>query len=331
MIQFPLLFIFTTFLSAILVFLIKKTNLFSTSKRRQGGLIVALVSLLIISLIYFFHNTFGILAKDYWSIVTAGLIIIVGGFLDDKFDLSPIWQLSYQALAVLVLLLARDTINHVQIPIWGIVHFPFWINYTLSFLWIVVLINSINWFDGLDGLAGGVGLIGMVILFFLSLTPLVSQPQTAVIALTIAGALLGFLFFNFPPASVYLGSVGSNFVGLMLALLSVYLGGKVATAALILGIPLLDFIYVLFLRVKNKQFPWKGGDRRHLHYQLVDLGMSKRRVVILMYVLSASFGITALTLQTGLKITFLAGLVLVFFGLIFWLKKTKEKQGLANK
>jgi len=274
-----------------------------------------------ISLIYFWGNIWGILVKDYWSILVAQLIIIAGGLADDKFNLKPFHQLFYQAGAAIVLLLVNDTINHIKLPIVGLVFLPFWLNYLLSFLWIVIVINAFNWFDGLDGLAGGVGFIGMMVLFFLSLSPLVAQPQTATIALLAAGIVLGFLFFNFYPAKVYLGSVGSGSIGLMLALLAIYSGGKMATAALILGIPLLDFIYVTFSRIMNKRLPWRGGDRRHLHYRLLDAGLSERKIVLLMYTLSASFGVLALTLQTDIKILALMLLIFIFGGIIWGIKK----------
>ncbi len=275
-------------------------------------------------MLYFLGNSWGILAKDYWSILAAQLIIIAGGLADDKWNLKPVYQLFYQAGAAFVLLWANDTIDHIRLPSIGVVMLPFWLNYCLSFLWIVVVINAFNWFDGLDGMAGGVGFIGMMVLFFLSLSPLVSQPQTAAIALLTAGVLLGFLFFNFYPARIYLGSVGSGSIGLMLALLAVYSGGKVATAALILGIPLLDFIYVSFSRIRHRRLPWRGGDRRHLHYKFLDAGFSERKVVLLMYVLSAGFGILALTLQTGIKILALICLILIFSGIIFGVKKRQS-------
>jgi UDP-GlcNAc:undecaprenyl-phosphate/decaprenyl-phosphate GlcNAc-1-phosphate transferase len=322
--SFLLVFLLATFFSSGIIYIVKKFNLLSSFLERRGGIIIAFVLLGGISLMYFLGNFWGILAKDYWSIIIAQLIIIFGGLADDKWNLKPSYQLFYQALAAGVLLLVNDTINHISIPFVGVVLLPFWLNYLLSFLWIIVVINAFNWFDGLDGLAGGVGFIGMMILFFLSLSPLVSQPQTAAIALLVAGALLGFLFFNFHPAQVYLGSVGSGSIGLMLALLAVYSGGKVATAALILGIPLLDFVYVSLARIANKRLPWKGGDRRHLHYKFLDAGFSERKVILLMYTLSAIFGTLALTLQTGIKVLALACLILIFGGLVLGIKKRQS-------
>ncbi|MEA3273272.1 MAG: MraY family glycosyltransferase [Patescibacteria group bacterium] len=323
MLSFLLIFLLATFLSSGMIYVARKFNFSKAFLKKRGGIIISLLLLMGISLIYFWGNIWGVLAKDYWSILVAQLIIIAGGLADDRFNLKPVHQLFYQAGAAIMLLLVNDTIDHIKLPIIGLIFLPFWLNYILSFLWIIVVINAFNWFDGLDGLAGGVGFIGMMILFFLSLSPLVAQPQTATIALLTAGIILGFLFFNFYPAKVYLGSVGSGSIGLMLALLAIYSGGKVATAALILGIPLLDFIYVSFSRIINKQPPWRGGDRRHLHYRLLDAGVSERSVVLLMYVLSASFGTLALTLQTDIKILALGLLVFIFGGIIWLIKKRR--------
>ena len=238
--------------------------------------------------------------------------MILGGAIDDRFALKPACQLTFQSVAAIILLAAKDTINHANIPFVGLIYFAGWFNYMLSFIWIVLVINAFNWFDGLDGLAGGVGIIGMIVLFFLSLTPLVAQPQTAFLALVVAGSLVGFMYFNFSPAYLHLGSVGSGFVGLMLATLSIYAGGKVATALLILGIPIIDFCYVVVCRALRGAYPWQGGDREHFHYWLLDRGWSAAHIVLLFYAISGFFGILALTLQTGVKIAAILALVAIF-------------------
>ena len=163
--------------------------------KRQGGFFIALIILASLTAIYFFNNPFGILAKDYWSILAAGSLIIFSGFLDDRFNLNPFYQIVFQGAAALILLSVGDTIDHIKLPFLGLVFFPAWINFLISFVWIILIINAFNWQDGLDGLAGGIGLISAIVLFCLSLTPLVAQPATAAISIIIAGTLLGFLYF----------------------------------------------------------------------------------------------------------------------------------------
>lgn len=292
---------------------------------------MALVCLGGISGLFFFFDDSGILPKDYWSMAAAGMVMIAGGMIDDRFNLKPGWQFLYQALAAIIILAAGDTINHIRLPGWGVVNLPGIINYFLSFWWIILVINAFNWFDGMDGMAGGVGFIGFLIIFFLSLTPLVAQPQTAAICIITAGGLLGFLFFNFYPAKIYLGTAGSGFIGLMLALVSIYSGAKVATAALVLGIPILDLIYVTYERIKLGIKPWRGGDRLHLHYRLADAGVSQRTIIVLMYGASAALGIAALNLQTGGKMI-IGILLIVVFGILiaglekFFLKKHEKEK-----
>ena len=107
----------------------------------------------------------------------------------------------------------------------------------------------------------------------------------------------------------------------MFAIVSIYSGGKVATAALILGIPILDFLYVSWIRFKKGRKPWQGKDREHLHYQLLDAGMNERKILFLFYSFTAIFGLLALTLQTKLKIAALISLLLIFIIIVSLIKK----------
>lgn len=306
--------------------LIRLGSRFAVAKR-FGGAAIALVILLLLVGSYHFGNMFDILPKDYGSLALSLAILMIGGLVDDKKNLTPSWQFVFQSLAAGILLWVDDTIDHVMVPGLGLLYFPEALNYVLSFLWIVIIMNAFNWLDGIDGLAGGIGLIGMGILFLLGLTPLVSQPSTAFLAVITGGALLGFLFFNFFPAKIYLGSAGSNCVGMMLAALSVYSGGKVAAAMLVLGLPLIDFVYVSLRRIARGRVPWVGGDREHLHYRLIDSGWSPVKIVLYMYAISAVFGILALTLQTGVKAAALMILVIVFALFVLSLRKEAVSKG----
>jgi len=172
--------------------------------------------------------------------------------------------------------------------------------------------NVMNWLDGLDGLAGGVGFIGAITLFFLSISHLVNQPPLGIISIAVAGAILGFLFFNFYPAKIFMGTTGSMFLGFILAVLAIFSGGKIATALLIMGFPILDAVWVIAQRIKAGESPFKG-DTRHLHYKLLERGWPQRRVVLFVYLICLSFGISAIVFQDLNKIFSLIVLFIFFY------------------
>jgi UDP-GlcNAc:undecaprenyl-phosphate GlcNAc-1-phosphate transferase len=182
--------------------------------------------------------------------------------------------------------------------------------------------------DGMDGLVTGISAIGAVVIFLLSLTPQVMQPQTALLSIAFAGSLLGFLILNFYPAKIFLGESGSTFAGFMLGVLAIVSGSKIATAMLVMGIPLLDALWVILQRIMNKQSPIQG-DRRHLHFRLLDIGFSEPQAVLFLYALSGFFGATALFLQSMGKLVALFMLVLVMVVIvatILFAYKLKEKK-----
>lgn len=143
---------------------------------------------------------------------------------------------------------------------------------------------------------------------FLSLTEKVNQPITATIAIIFCGSLLGFLFYNFNPAKIFLGEIGSTLSGFILGILSIILGGKIATVLLVMGIPILDVAWAIIRRIFYGQSPFKA-DRTHLHHRLLDIGLSQKQAVAILYSISAFFGILAIFLQSFGK---LIALVSVF-------------------
>jgi UDP-GlcNAc:undecaprenyl-phosphate GlcNAc-1-phosphate transferase len=202
--------------------------------------------------------------------------------------------------------------------------------YLLVPLWIVLMINVINWLDGVDGLASGVGLIASIILFILSISKEVNQVSTAILSIVLAGSLLGFLPFNFNPAKIFLGDIGSMFIGFMLAIFAIISGGKFATAALVLGLPILDALWVIASRLINHQVPWQA-DRRHLHHRLLDAGFSQRQSVLFLYAVSIFFGIIALQSGTHQKLIVFAWLValMLILGLVTFTLRFKNRQKLS--
>ncbi|HEY5473396.1 MAG TPA: MraY family glycosyltransferase, partial [Candidatus Limnocylindrales bacterium] len=149
-------------------------------------------------------------------------------------------------------------------------------------LWIVGMLNSVNFIDGLDGLLGGVALIAVTTLGIISLVQVPIQPIVAVLCALLAGALLGFLPYNFHPARVFIGTAGVFAVGYALAVLSVMGTAKVALALLVLGVPIIDTFWIIIRRVSSGRSPF-SADRGHFHHRLLDLGLSHRQAVLVIY------------------------------------------------
>src|SRR5439155_13818773 len=171
---------------------------------------------------------------------------------------------------------------------------PFAVGFTV--LWIVGMINSINFIDGLDGLSSGVTLIAALTLGTISLTNTVAQPFIALLCFALAGALLGFLRWNFQPAAIFTGTSGTMAVGYALAVLSILGLAKVAVALLVLGVPIIDTFWIIVRRLLNGRSPF-SADRGHIHHRLLDLGLSHRQTVVLIYGICAGLGILSLALS----------------------------------
>jgi UDP-GlcNAc:undecaprenyl-phosphate GlcNAc-1-phosphate transferase len=267
-----------------------------------------------------YHPSFLIVPfKFYMAIASGGLILMLGGFLDDKFNIAPKYQIIAPILATLVLIFSGIGIgiNQVSNPFghaFNLAFNFFGIPFSAIFVFLFVLgmIYTTKFLDGMDGLASGISFIASLALFFLSFTPKVNQPITASLAIIFCGATLGFLIYNFNPASIFLGESGSTFMGFMLGALSVLLGGKIATALLVMGIPIMDVAWVIVRRIWFGSSPFKA-DRKHLHFRLLDLGFSQRKTVLILYGIAALFGFLAVFLQSLGK---LIALVMLFFVMI---------------
>jgi UDP-GlcNAc:undecaprenyl-phosphate GlcNAc-1-phosphate transferase len=231
--------------------------------------------------------------------------VAVGAY-DDIYEMSPGKKLAWQVVAAIIVVGFGVGVGTITNPFGGLIHLDNW-RLSLGFLglesivpladlaaliWIVIVINVVNWLDGLDGLAAGVSGIAALALFALALMPIVNQPAVALIAIILVGSIAGFIPYNFFPAKIFMGDSGSMFLGYSLAVFSIISGGKIATAFLVLGFPILDAIWVISRRIINNQPIWKA-DRKHLHHRLLDLGLSQRKVVISIYILAAIFGVIA--------------------------------------
>lgn len=251
---------------------------------------------------------FEILENKFIGIFLGSAILMVVGFFDDKKQLSPKIRLLLTAAASLITVIGGVGLAKVTNPLGGFVELSLTLGNVLVFFWLLGMMLTTKILDGLDGLSTGIAAIGAVMIYFLASSAKFYQPNVALLAAIFAGACLGFLMFNFYPAKIFLGEGGSLFVGYILGVLAVISGGKLATALLVMAVPILDLARVVFLRVRRGQ-PIFQGDRKHLHFQLVDLGFGHRQTVLLLYLISALFGLTTLFLQSTEKLLALLFLV----------------------
>lgn len=270
---------------------------------------------------HFRPDLFFVPLKFYWALALGGIVLMLGGYLDDRFNLPPRLTILGPIIATLILIFSGIGVGITQLsnpfgnPIslaFKIAGIPF--SAIFVFLFVMGMIYTTKFLDGMDGLASGVSFIASLALFGLSFTPKVNQPITASLAIIFCGAVLGFLFYNFNPASIFLGEAGSTFLGFMLGAFSVLLGGKIATAVLVMGIPILDVAWVIFRRLWYGVSPFQA-DRKHLHFRLLDIGFSQKQTVLILYGIAAVFGFVAVFLQSMGKLVALIFLLAVMVGL----------------
>jgi UDP-GlcNAc:undecaprenyl-phosphate GlcNAc-1-phosphate transferase len=234
------------------------------------------------------------------ALLAGAAFAVVIGLLDDVLNLRARWQLVSQLILAVGAVLLGVSITSIanpfgpnQIPldgIWGI---------AFTIFWIVGMINSINWIDGLDGLSSGIGLIAAFTLGLISLTFSAGesgQPYVALLCFTLAGALLGFLRWNFHPASIFAGTSGVMLLGYTLAVLSILGTAKVAVALLVLGVPIIDTFWSIVRRLATGSSPFTP-DRGHVHHRLMDLGLSQTKAVLVIYGLSLILAVLSFVLS----------------------------------
>ncbi|MDD5251915.1 MAG: MraY family glycosyltransferase [Patescibacteria group bacterium] len=257
-------------------------------------------------------------AKHVWGIVIAAALLVTGGALDDRFDFRPCQQIIWPLLAVIAVIVSGIGIDFVTNPFGGQLYLDRWqwtvlwwdgLPYKLTFVadvftvvWLMTMTYTTKFLDGLDGLVAGVAVIGAVVVACVSALQDVTQPDTATLALVVAGAFAGFLIFNFSPASIFLGEGGSTLAGFLLGTLAIISGGKIATTLLVLGLPLFDAVLVVLRRVLLLHRSPFVGDRTHLHFRLQDLGLTPRQTVLFYYLCAAAFGTSTLVLSGQQKL-----------------------------
>jgi UDP-GlcNAc:undecaprenyl-phosphate GlcNAc-1-phosphate transferase len=265
------------------------------------------------------------------GLLIGGVFLFVFGILDDKYEFSALPQYLAQLLAAAVAVLFLIFIEGFNNPLTGkpTPEWPYAVTVALTLFWLGFMMNTVNWLDGLDGLAAGVCAVAALMMFIHAAFRL-DQASVSLLPLALFGAALGFLPFNFPPARIFMGSNGALFLGYTIGTLGIIGGAKMATVLLVMGLPLLDVVWQIVRRVSVGKNP-AIGDRGHVHYRLLDLGLSPRQIVVGYYVFCTLFGaialVTASRLYKLVALLVMAGVVAAGFAVLGWRTRLDEAGG----
>ncbi|MBQ6430913.1 MAG: undecaprenyl/decaprenyl-phosphate alpha-N-acetylglucosaminyl 1-phosphate transferase [Oscillospiraceae bacterium] len=272
------------------------------------------------------------LSSELSGILLGSVIIVILGVLDDILTLRALPKFLVQIVAAVIVVLSGCRIDHFM----GLT-IPDWLSYPVSVIWIVAITNAINFIDGLDGLAAGVSAIsaGTMLIVALLLVPDPNAMVCAILLAALVGACIGFIPYNFNPATIFMGDTGSTFLGFMLASISIfglfktYAVISFAVPFLVLGLPIFDICFAVIRRVAHGQSPMHA-DRGHVHHRLIDMGFSQKQAVAISYLLSAILGLSAVVLTDRGEIQAMIFLIAVIVvgaigvGLIFGTHHAKK-------
>jgi UDP-GlcNAc:undecaprenyl-phosphate/decaprenyl-phosphate GlcNAc-1-phosphate transferase len=263
------------------------------------------------------------------AILIGCFIIVFTGICDDLFELPAKYKLIGQLAAALIVVFLGDLqVHFINLPFGGQLEFGY-LSIPFTILWIVGITNAINLIDGLDGLAAGVSSIALVTISGMALIQ--GSLYVVIVGSIVLISTLGFLFYNFHPASIFMGDTGALFLGFVISVLSL-LGYKNVTfisfiiPVIILGVPISDTIFAILRRLINNQ-PLGAPDKSHLHHCMLRLGYSHRQTVLIIYAMAAFFGLVAV-IYSQAKI---GGAIFLIVVLIVLMELIAEKIGLMGK
>ncbi len=260
------------------------------------------------------------------AVIAGSMMIFLIGLFDDIKGISPTKKLILQILAALVPVSMGISIQFISIPFTGVLLLGVF-SVPLTVLWIVGATNALNFIDGLDGLASGVSAIAAATLFIVAIR--MHQPGAAIVLAAVSGAAIGFLRFNFHPASIFLGDSGSLFLGYILAAASIIgvLKSTIIFSLLIpvfiLGVPIFDTASVIMRRMRDGH-PIFYADRRHLHHRLLDRGFSHKQVVLSIYFACILLAVATLSLSFLSPLTAAFVLAVTFGGSVALIRNIKK-------
>jgi UDP-GlcNAc:undecaprenyl-phosphate/decaprenyl-phosphate GlcNAc-1-phosphate transferase len=303
---------------------IQDRDLHETPLPRLGGVPIFLSFLIGIAVALVAGLHFPALAvsssiRTILTILASGTLIFLLGIYDDVHSVGPYTKFAVQAVAAVMLF--AGGLRILQLPLlFGARHLPWPVGLSITVLWVIGITNAFNLIDGLDGLAAGSALFSTLVVFVVAIFN--GSSLVSLLTIALAGAILGFLRFNFNPATIFLGDCGSLFIGFMLSALAL-MGSEKAPTVIAVAIPLVSFglpILETTLSVVRRLISGKPlftADREHIHHKLLQLGMTHRQVVIVLYGVSAIFALLSLFLlwPSGSSL----GLVLAVLGTGMWI------------
>lgn len=283
--------------------------------------------------------------KTVIALFIAAFISLVSGVLDDKYDTSPYIRFVINFICAGIVVAGGISIPFITNPFGGILHldafrlvfdvFGYHIAIVLSdvlaIIWIVWVMNMLNWSKGVDGQMPGIVAISAIFIGILSLRFGMLDPQSleaSTLSFMIAGSAVGFLLFNFYPAKIFPG-YGATSIYLLLAVVSLLSSVKLATAILVMGVPMIDGAFVILRRIVSGHSPF-WHDKKHLHHLLLKLGYGHRKIALFYWIISAILGTLALGLSSKGKLFAIIMLVIIAGGFLFFLhlalRQTDEKK-----
>src|SRR6201993_4535032 len=303
---------------------IQDRDLHETPLPRLGGVPVFLSFLIAIAITWLASERFPALAAGFsiqslLIVLVPATLIFLLGLYDDIYSVGPYTKFAVQGVAAIMLF--AGGLRILDLPVlFGARHLGWYIGLPITVLWVIGITNAFNLIDGLDGLAAGSALFSTFVVFVVALSS--GSSQVSLLTIALAGAILGFLRFNFNPATIFLGDSGSLFIGFMLSALALE-GAQKAPTVIAVAIPVVSFglpILETSLSVLRRLISGRPvfiADREHIHHKLLQLGLSHRQVVIVLYAVSALFALLSLFLlwPTGSSL----GLVLAVLGTGIWL------------
>lgn len=333
-------FVFSFILSAGINFLfikIAKSNK-RTQLKRFGGVGVILSFLLV-----FFLEQEVVITQPIAAILIGSALILLFGLWDDLKNLDWKKQLVFQVLIAMMIVFFGFQIDYLSNPFGGVTTLHWWqvtisqhhiqvLSGLIILIWVLSLMNAVNWSDGIDGLSGGIGMLGLLAIFLVSLRPEVNQPAVAIISLIATGSVFGFWWFNVSNGKIEAGSSGSYFIGFILATLAIMAGTKIATTMIILALPLVDALWVIAERMREGRSIFsKDNQQRHLHYRLRNIGWSDRSILAFYFSFLGSMLIISLYIEQRLfRVLWLSVEIAVAIMIVF-LAHREEKLLLKSK
>lgn len=341
-----LAFIINLYLTPLLIYISRKHGIYdkiddrkvhTEDTSRLGGigiftsvLISLLISPLIMKVVLNYDSVFHQSPIKIPYFISSITVIFITGILDDFAQIRARYKLLGQLIASILAIAGGALISQVEIPFSSITLNLGYLAIPITIIWFIGITNALNLIDGIDGLSAGISIIAAIIYGFVFL--LHGQFLAAIISFIIVGALLGYLFFNFPPAKIFMGDSGSLFLGFVLALLPIATRPQSGTSLFLpitmLLIPILDVISAIWRRKRDKKDIFTP-DRFHVHHKLMNMGLNNRNILAIIYGLCLLLGISAIIYESSKVHNFITVLpswivVSLFFIYIHYKKRTHK-------